>query len=405
MVQKQRSEYLHLRRKFEPTSVTLVIVAESPPTGGKYFYDPDGKVSEPLFDALMKQLGVQPKTKSEGLREFQKRGGVLVDATYEPVNALNKRDRDMVIERDYLELCGDLKRLLAARWREVPLILIKANVCGLLGPKLKENGFNVLNKGRIVYFPANGQRRVFDRQFREIVPQTLRGTEMTPRTPDALGNIQSVRYVKNGKGAQGKGGQWWKAAKESNQVHAGWRELSPEYIVHPDFAKIENLVGLEISDPGARKRDFNALRQLLDTPSRHLWITFEAGDLWWCTVKDRAVPNPNGATDKAGHFWLECDRPWSNYSLEGKRQLVMTEPPGTVIAAAGFRATVCEPKGWQEILRIIRNEEDADARAARHAREAYQDAVAKLRIPRQSGRGFRFDVGHRSDLIPATSPT
>jgi hypothetical protein len=27
-----------------------------------------------------------------------------------------------------------------------------------------------------------------------------------------------------------------------------------------------------------------------------------------------------------------------------------------------------------------------------------------VRIPRQSGRGFRFDVGHRSDLIPATIP-
>ena len=28
----------------------------------------------------------------------------------------------------------------------------------------------------------------------------------------------------------------------------------------------------------------------------------------------------------------------------------------------------------------------------------------QLRIPTQSGRGFRFDVGHRSDLIPATIP-
>ncbi len=223
-------------------------------------------------------------------------------------------------------------------------------------------------------------------------------TEMTPRTHDALRNIQSVRHVKNGKGGQGKGGQWWKAAKENNQVHAGWRELSPEFIVHPDFATIKNLVGLDISDPAARKRDFNALRQLLDTPSRHLWITFEAGDLWWCTVKDRAVPNPNGATDKAGHFWLECDRPWSNYSLEDKRQLVMTELPGTVIAAAGFRATVCEPKGWKEILRIIRNEEDADARAARHARETYQDAVAKL-ITRLGDKDFEVLI----DLILSRS--
>ncbi len=37
MVQKQRSDYLSLRREFEPTTVTLVIVAELPPTGGKYF--------------------------------------------------------------------------------------------------------------------------------------------------------------------------------------------------------------------------------------------------------------------------------------------------------------------------------------------------------------------------------
>jgi len=27
-----------------------------------------------------------------------------------------------------------------------------------------------------------------------------------------------------------------------------------------------------------------------------------------------------------------------------------------------------------------------------------------LRIPTQSGRGFRFHSGHRSDLIPATIP-
>jgi hypothetical protein len=28
----------------------------------------------------------------------------------------------------------------------------------------------------------------------------------------------------------------------------------------------------------------------------------------------------------------------------------------------------------------------------------------KVRIPTQSGRGFRFEAGHRSDLIPATIP-
>ena len=174
MMQKQRSEYLSLRRSFEPAIVTLVIVAESPPISGKYFYDPSGEVSEPLFDALMKQIGIRPKTKPDGLCEFQRRGWVLVDATYEAVNAHDKRRRDSVIARDYPELLNDLNRLLASGWNEIPLILIKANVCTLLGPKLKDSGFNVLNEGRIVYFPGTGHQRDFDVQFREIVPQTLR---------------------------------------------------------------------------------------------------------------------------------------------------------------------------------------------------------------------------------------
>jgi hypothetical protein len=174
MMQKQRSEYLSLRRSFEPTIVTLVIVAESPPISGEYFYDPSGEVSEPLFAALMKQIGIRPKTKPDGLREFQRRGWVLVDATYEAVNARDKRYRDSVIARDYPELLNDLNRLLASGWNEIPLILIKANVCTLLGPKLKDIGFNVLNEGRIVYFPGTGHQREFEVQFRAIVPQTLR---------------------------------------------------------------------------------------------------------------------------------------------------------------------------------------------------------------------------------------
>ena len=167
--QKQRDKYLSLRREFEPESVTLVVVAKSPPVSGNYFYNPNGEVSEQLFKALMEQLGIKPKTKLEGLREFQKRGWVLIDATYQPVNAYDSRSRDLVIDGDYPKLSGDLKRLLSDRWTEVPLILIKANVRKVLEPKLKEDGFKVLNKGRSVYFPGSGRQRDFDKQFREIV--------------------------------------------------------------------------------------------------------------------------------------------------------------------------------------------------------------------------------------------
>jgi hypothetical protein len=74
-----------------------------------------------------------------------------------------------------------MNQLLAAGWSEVPLVSIKANVCRLLEPRLKDSGFKVLNKGRKVYFPSHGWQRVFCRQFREIVPQTLRGEELNAK--------------------------------------------------------------------------------------------------------------------------------------------------------------------------------------------------------------------------------
>ena len=53
------------------------------------------------------------------------------------------------------------------------------------------------------------------------------------------------------------------------------------------------------------------------------------------------------------------------------------------------------------LLNVVRNQgaPGADGQTVEAA-----EAKAPVRIPRQSGRGFRFDVGHRSDLIPATIP-
>jgi hypothetical protein len=158
-----RGYYLSLRRKYEPVTPKLVIVAESPPASGRYFYDPTGKITEPLFAALMRQLVLRPRSKDEGLRAFQRAGWVLIDATYQPVNAFSNADRDRVIERDYPLLKGDLEQLLSGR--PVPIIVIKANVCRALASKLEQDGFNVLNKSKLIYFPAAGQQKQFDHQF------------------------------------------------------------------------------------------------------------------------------------------------------------------------------------------------------------------------------------------------
>jgi hypothetical protein len=132
------------------------------------------------------------------------------------------------------------------------------------------------------------------------------------------------------------------------------------------------------------KQDFNALRDLLNTPSQHVWMTFEDGCMWWCTVLDGATVNPDGESADKGNFWLVCDRPWSNHSLKG-RLLAREVLPGTVTAVAGFRATVCTPKAWRAVLRIIQDEKDPVAALAAEARGKYRQALEEIvkRLPPQ----------------------
>ena len=93
--------------------------------------------------------------------------GVLVNATYEPVNDLPLLRRNQVIDRDYRRLRDDLSALLPDR--AVPVILIKANVCDLLEQRLKDDGFNVVNRGRRIAFPATGRQPDFHREFGAVL--------------------------------------------------------------------------------------------------------------------------------------------------------------------------------------------------------------------------------------------
>jgi hypothetical protein len=128
-------------------------------------YDSTGSRGEPLFAAFMRHLRLSPSTKGEGLREFQRTGWVLVDATYQPVDALKGIKRDAVIIRDFPQLRDDL----ASFGRSIPLVLLKANVCRLLEHRLTAEGHNVLNRRRVIHFPGYGRQTDFARQFDAVL--------------------------------------------------------------------------------------------------------------------------------------------------------------------------------------------------------------------------------------------
>ncbi|MBM4329793.1 MAG: hypothetical protein FJ117_00985 [Deltaproteobacteria bacterium] len=155
----KREYYLHHRNKYLPDNLRYIFVLESPPASGLYFYDESGKTSEPLFAEMMKLLGVTAKNKEGGLKLFQKAGYLLLDATYQPVNELKGKKRNDVILRDFSNLVEDLEKACAGK--QIPIILVKSNICRILEPRLKQLGFTVQNNGVVVFFPSTGQQKQF----------------------------------------------------------------------------------------------------------------------------------------------------------------------------------------------------------------------------------------------------
>jgi hypothetical protein len=95
-------KYILARDNFKPLEgIEFLLIAESPPTSGGYFYFDRATGRDSLFRETMKALrlfpedGVMSKGFDKGplLKEFQLRGFFVVDIIYEPVDKLPPRER------------------------------------------------------------------------------------------------------------------------------------------------------------------------------------------------------------------------------------------------------------------------------------------------------------------------
>lgn len=165
---KLRKAYIAKRDKYKPDQIRAIFILESPPKSGKYFYDEDGEPSEPLFKAMMEVIDSKPADKVSGLAEFAKRGLLIIDASYTPVNHhKDGKYRDEKVMVWYPALKKDLIKL--SPDSNIPLILVKANICRLLEAPLKKDGFKAVNDGVIIPFPSTGQQGKFRKQIAEVL--------------------------------------------------------------------------------------------------------------------------------------------------------------------------------------------------------------------------------------------
>lgn len=111
-------------------------------------------------------LGIEAKTKEEGLQQFAAKGYLIIDATYTPVNNLDDDEADAIILRDFPQLLQDVREHVRPTTK---IALVKANVCKLLEKRLADSGLIVLNRGVTIPFPGTGHQLKFTVKIQKLL--------------------------------------------------------------------------------------------------------------------------------------------------------------------------------------------------------------------------------------------
>lgn len=160
-------EYINLRNKYLPEKIKVIFVLESPPRDHGYFYDPAGRTSEVLFRAFMKFISFVPTNKDEELKELAKRGYLLVNPVYVPVNKLPDKEADKIILDNYQNFLTDLNILIGKK--TPPIILVKSNILRILEQPMLSDGYNVINKGLLIPFPLHYHASTFQERLKTLL--------------------------------------------------------------------------------------------------------------------------------------------------------------------------------------------------------------------------------------------
>jgi hypothetical protein len=176
-----KNSYATARNKYRPTKVNVLVIAESPPSSGGYFYTEKAIGKDHLFRETMKALELWPVDrpmrkgcdKRPMLERFRSLGFFLIDTCELPVDKMSLGQRRLYTAQGALTLPNRVKRFDPAG-----ILIVKKTVFSPVRQALSMAGFEnrILNK-KSLPFPSHGNQRKFRRMLRRLVSQNglLRG--------------------------------------------------------------------------------------------------------------------------------------------------------------------------------------------------------------------------------------
>ncbi len=172
------ADFNRARRKYRPQRIRFLLIAESPPSSGGFFYFRMTIGKDHLFRETMKALGLWPRNKPmrrgvdkrSMLRRFQSMGFYLLDTCVFPVDKLRPFERRKAVLSQTGRLVNDVIEA-----DPVHILVLKSSIFTPVSIALRDAGLwaRVLNTGPVP-FPSHGNQRT----YRSLLRRALRSAHL-----------------------------------------------------------------------------------------------------------------------------------------------------------------------------------------------------------------------------------
>ncbi len=181
-IKPSASDFSRYRRKYRPRKVRFLLIAESPPSSGGFFYFETTIGKDHLFRETMKALKSWPEDepmhggvdKRSMLLHFQSMGFYLLDTCVSPVDKMRPNDRRKTVLSQTPRLVNDVIKANPSH-----IFIVKSSIFHPVSLALRESSMRsrVLNTGPVP-FPNHGRQRI----YRSMLRRALRKAHLLPHS-------------------------------------------------------------------------------------------------------------------------------------------------------------------------------------------------------------------------------
>ena len=165
-----------LRRSYRPDRVRLLLVGESSPASGRFFYRANSNLFYATRDAFSRAFGDMPSGEAF-LHEFKRRGAWLVDLADRPVNRMRGRPRADAVDAGIDRLAEMLRE-----HRPELVIGVKATLEGAIRRAAHAAGLEP-ERVHVLQFPVRQWRAAYIRDLVEILASDDGDQSLKPPRP------------------------------------------------------------------------------------------------------------------------------------------------------------------------------------------------------------------------------